>query len=173
MWTPSSPPRSRHRCKTPPLHNIPGRRAPRVPTPAIFWPFLRQYAPVWLRRCLEPPRASGTQATPRHASWYHCRMPFAAPGTARKGSMVDNPFCELFPCLGRFCNNCLRPNAILRLATPRGMVRAPSVAPLWHTPQQGSGATGRARHIGPQKRPPRRQTVAGLHPSGARSQSGA
>ena len=98
-------------------------------------------------------------------------MPFATPGTARKGSTVDNPFCELFPCLGGFCNNRLRANAILRLATPRGRVRASSVAPLRHTPRQGSGATGRARHIKPQKRPPRRQTVAGLRPSGARSRS--
>ena len=87
--------------------------------------------------------------------------------------MVDNPFCELFPCLGRFCNNSLHPNAILCLATPRGSVRTPSIAPLQHTPWQGSGATGRVRYIKPQKRRPRRQTVAGLYPSGARSRSGA
>ena len=57
-------------------------------------------------------------AAPRHVSRAHCCMPFAAPGTARMGSAGDNPFCELFPCLGGFCNNRLRPIAMSRLATP-------------------------------------------------------
>ena len=92
--TPSRPPRSRRGCKTTLPCDTPRRRAPQAPNPTIFWPFLcdtLQYG--------RAARALGPRATPRNASRAHCRMHFAAPGTARTRSAVCSLFCELFPCL--------------------------------------------------------------------------
>ena len=98
--------------------DTPRHTVPHVPTSTIFWLFLRRYAPIWSHCSLEPPHTLGLRVTPRHVSRAHCCMPFAAPGTAQMGSAGDNPLWELFPCLGGFCNNRLRPIAMSRLATP-------------------------------------------------------
>ena len=55
--TPSRPPWSRRGWKTTLPRDTPRRRAPQAPTPTIFWPFLRRYAPVWSHCSLELPRA--------------------------------------------------------------------------------------------------------------------
>ena len=73
-------------------------------------------------------RALGPRATPRHASRFHRRMPFATPGTARKGSAVRSLSCELFPCPVDSATtthaNCPHLGHIERIPGPRSPWRA-------------------------------------------------